>query len=79
MIKLIAFTNEAELMELTGLSRNSLWDNGFNLDDWDIGFQVDTQIDYTNLWWLENAMSNYCVGYEEIQYNGKYYYLVYHA
>jgi hypothetical protein len=38
MVKLIVFDTEEELMELTGLSENELWKNGFNLDDWDIGF-----------------------------------------
>lgn len=36
MVKLIAFDTEEELMELTGLSEDELWINGFNLDDWDI-------------------------------------------
>lgn len=79
MTKIIAFTSDDELTELTGLTYEELWDNGFNLDDWDIGFQVGTKIDNTNLWWLELTMSNYCVGYDEIQYNDKYYYIVHHA
>lgn len=79
MTNLIAFEKESELTELTGLSRDELWKNGFNLDDWDIGFQSDKKIDYANLGWLENRMDNYCCGYSEVQYKGKYYYLVYHS
>lgn len=44
MVKLIAFDTEEELMELTGLSENELWKNGFNLDDWDIGFQTEIKL-----------------------------------
>lgn len=79
MTNIVAFENDDELIELTGLSYDELWDNGFNLDDWDIGFQSDKRIDYRNLWWLEQSMSNYCVGYDEVEYNGKYYYLVHHS
>lgn len=79
MTNLIAFEKESELTELTGLNHDELWENGFNLDDWDIGFQSDKKIDVYNLAWLENRMDNYCCGYSEVQYNGKYYYLVYHS
>ena len=79
MTNLIAFTKESELTELTGLNHEDLWDTVFNLDDWDIGFQLDTKIDGTHLWWLQDRMDCYCCGYEEVQYNGKYYYLVYHS
>lgn len=44
MVKLIAFDTEEELMELTGLSEDELWENGFNLDDWDIGFQSEIKL-----------------------------------
>lgn len=44
MVKLIAFVTEEELIELTGLSEDELWDQGFNLDDWDIGFQSDIKL-----------------------------------
>lgn len=36
----IIFTSEKELQKLTGLSHDELWDNNFDLDDWDIGFAV---------------------------------------
>jgi hypothetical protein len=44
MVNLIAFDTEEELMELTGLSEDELWENGFNLDDWDIGFQSEIKL-----------------------------------
>lgn len=44
MVKLITFETEKELEELTGLTQKDLWNVGFNLDDWDIGFQSDTKL-----------------------------------
>lgn len=42
MIKDLTFFEDAkELEELTGLSHEELWDNGFNLDDMDWGFVVE--------------------------------------
>lgn len=41
MINLVMFNTEKELIELTGLSHEELWDNGFDLDDWDVGFLSD--------------------------------------
>ena len=79
MTNIIAFENEKELTQLTGLSNKELWDNGFNLDDWDIGFQSDKKINFSNLSWLWVAMDNYCCGYNEVEYMGKYYYMVYHS
>lgn len=38
MVNLIAFDTEKELCELTGLTESELWEKGFILDDWDIGF-----------------------------------------
>lgn len=43
MVKLITFETVQELEELTGLTEE-LWNIGFNLDDWDIGFQSDTKL-----------------------------------
>ena len=80
MIDCIIFTTEEELQELTGLDHEELWEAGFNLDDWDIGFCCDKKLRKNKEWWLLNQMSNYCCGYREIvKYKGKYYYLVYHA
>lgn len=41
MMNMTVFTTREELSQLTGLDRNALWDAGFNLDDWDIGFCCD--------------------------------------
>lgn len=71
------FTTEKELSKLTGLNHEQLWDSGFDLDDWDIGFQSDKPLPEYN--WLRNRMDSYCVGYNELALGGKWYYLVYHA
>jgi hypothetical protein len=47
MVNLIVFETEKELCELTGLTREGLWNKGFILDDWDIGFQSDTKLHRT--------------------------------
>ncbi len=43
MYNLVMFNTLEELRELTGLSDsdNALWCAGFDLDDWDVGFQSD--------------------------------------
>lgn len=47
MYNIKMFTTEEELLELTGLSdRNELWNVGFNLDDWDVGFCSDRPLDH---------------------------------
>lgn len=79
MQQIIAFETEEELQKLTGLNRNELLNNGFNLDDWDIGFQSNKRLGNDNLWWLINAMQGYCCGYELVKYKNKYYYIVYHS
>ena len=69
------------------------WDAGFNLDDWDICIESDTRLlkresDGYGCWWdepvdeaywLVRQMENYCCGYTEVEYNGKWYYTVHHA
>lgn len=78
MQNLTMFSEAEELLELTGLpDRDSLWDNGFDLDDWDVGFCSDKPI--KSDCWLEWRMGGYCVGYKMTEYGGKYYYLVYHG
>ena len=70
----------------------ALWEVGFNLDDWDVCFESDIRLfkEYTEdgetwiepiseAWWLANRMDQYCVGYNEVEYNGKWYYTVHHA
>lgn len=70
----------------------ALWEAGFNLDDWDVCFESDTRLfeDVSDgkevwqepigeAWWLVFKMENYCVGYTEVEYNGKWYYTVHHS
>ena len=70
----------------------ALWDAGFDLDDWDVCFESDTRLiekisDDDETWaepkddayWLVRQMENYCCGFDEVEYNGKWYYLVHHA
>ena len=77
VIQYVMFTTEKELSELTGLSHDELWNNGFNLDDWDIGFRCDKKLNPNN--WLLKQMDNYCCGFKMTEYQGFYYYMVYHA
>jgi hypothetical protein len=45
MIRDLTFFNSVEdLEQLTGLSRNELWEHGANLDDWDYGFCCSQQL-----------------------------------
>lgn len=70
----------------------ALWDAGFNLDDWDVCFESDTRLleEYSEgdetwtepkdeAWWLVAKMDSYCGGFDEVEYNGKWYYMVHHA
>ena len=71
----------------------ALWNAGFNLDDWDMCIESDTRLlmevhsaggdTWTEpkgeAWWLVNQMDGYCVGYKEVEYNGKWYYTIHHA
>lgn len=76
MINCKIFTAEKELSELTGLNHDQLWEEGFDLDDWDIGFCCEKKLTAK---WLLNQMSDYCCGYDVVYYNGNWYYLVYHS
>ena len=71
----------------------ALWDAGFDLDDWDMCIESDTRLlceinsaggdswlePISEAWWLVNQMDGYCCGYNEVEYNGKWYYSVHHA
>ena len=35
------FDKEADLQQLTGLTHEQLWEQGFDLDDWDWGFAAE--------------------------------------
>lgn len=58
MLNLVVFETEEELCELTGLTEKELWENGFNLDDWDIGFQSEVQLHKTPT--EEDVECGYC-------------------
>lgn len=47
MLNLVVFETEEELCELTGLTEHELWKKGFNLDDWEIGFQSEVKLHKT--------------------------------
>lgn len=74
----IILDTEEDLMKQTGLNHKELWSNGFNLDDWDICFCSDKELD-DEFWWLQCRMESYCCGYEVTEYNNVNYYMVYHA
>lgn len=50
MYNLKMFTTREELRQLTGLPSDNydkaLWDNGFDLDDWDVGFESDKPLEH---------------------------------
>lgn len=76
------FSKESELSELTGLNHEQLWDAGFDLDDWDFGFVSDTEFNWDDTsyeFFMITKMESYCVGYRYVEYNGKHYYMDYHA
>ena len=77
MINLVMFNTVEDLATLTGLSTDNhnqaLWDAGFDLDDWDIGFQTDDPLDAYTLAFL--IPKEFMI----VGYNGKYYHMFYHA
>ena len=89
MITLRITDNREDIRRWTGLPSDNydeaLWNAGFNLDDWDMCIESDARLvdDYgnsqTDAWWLVNQMDAYCCGYNEVEYNGKWYYTVHHA
>lgn len=93
MIELKMLTTEDDLQKVTGLTHDELWEQDFDLDDWDVCFVSDIPLTDTDrdeddyCWeepiedahWLIYRMENYCVGYEHTEYNGKHYYMVYHS
>ena len=90
MITLRITDNIEDIRQWTGLPSDNydevLWNVGFDLDDWDMCIESDVRLvdDYgdtymTEAWWLVNQMDAYCCGYNEVEYNGKWYYTVHHA
>ena len=82
MLNCVFFDTEAHLQKLTGLNHEELWKNGFNLDDWDFGFCCEKPFNTvkrnSHVIFL-TILDSYCCGYEEVYYDGKYYYIVYHS
>lgn len=80
---------------MTGLTEDELWQKGFNLDDWKIGFQSEVKLHKTPTkkdianelialfdlptHWLMSQMNAYCVAANYVFLNGKHYYTVHHA
>lgn len=94
MIKLRITDNREDIRKWTGLSDDKLWNVGFDLDDWDICFESDTRLvervdsdedgdrwvePVDEAWWLVHRMEEYCCGFNEVEYNSKWYYTVHHA
>lgn len=89
MITLRITDNREDIRRWTGLPSDNydeaLWDAGFVLDDWDICIESDVRLvddwgnSQTDAWWIVNQMDGYCCGYNEVEYNGKWYYTVHHA
>lgn len=84
MISIRITDNRDDIRKWTGLPDDNhdeaLWDAGFDLDDWDICIESDSRITEdgeANWLWLQ--MGSYCCGYNEVEYNGKWYYTVHHA
>lgn len=90
MVNLTWFESEQDLQKLTGLDHNGLWDAGFDLDDWDFGFVTDEKLrldvyDYCDYncgyYYLikQLVMNNFALEPTCTEYNGRYYYMCYHA
>lgn len=85
----IFFDNERQLQTLTGLDHKGLWDAGFNLDDWDYGFvTVEEWPDPDGMWsadvpeyqWhLPMLISGNCCAFTHTEWQGRHYYMRYHA
>lgn len=78
LTKIVGFSTEKELQQLTGLNHEQLWDNDFDLDDWDFGFQTDKPLDVGQKW-LDYQLDMYCCGCKHTEYDSKHYYLAYHS
>lgn len=83
------FHTEEQLSALTGLSHDALWEAGFNLDDWDFGFvTVQEWPDPESMWggdhhyyqwYILNLLSCNCCAVEHVEWQGRHYYMRYHA
>ena len=106
MKTIIAFSSRKEIFEILGWPytgdyktdeplTDKLWDAGFNLDDWDIGFacreplgkqvsdedyEYDTWFEWDeDIFWLGSQMDSYCVGCHHCEFEGWHWYTVHHA
>lgn len=88
MINLTWFESEKDLQRLTNLYHGSLWNNGFDLDDWDFGIMTDQKLDMhvedsgdmdCGYYYLIKALNNSAYATREVYFNGKYYYMRYHS
>lgn len=75
MINCIYFDETEELSKLTGLNRTELWENGFDLDDWDYGLCCNRKFPKYSMF-LERLAICAC---KCTKFGGKYYYLFYHS
>ena len=85
MLNVTFFESVEELEELTGLTEDELWAQGFDLDDMDFGIaaekglrEYDISAPYYEMW-LTSRMDEHCVGYHHVVLGGKHYYTVHHA
>lgn len=93
MINLRMTDNREDIRAWTGLPADNydeaLWEAGFNLDDWDVCFESDKRLvqecgedgdtwlePIGEAWWLVHQMGGY---FNEVEYNGKWYYTAHHA
>lgn len=92
MIDLRMISTREDLISETGMTADELWDAGFDLDDWDVCFVSGTRLLETyeekgdtwdepieDAYWLVMRMETYCVGYDEVMHDGKWYYTAHHA
>ena len=84
MISLKVTDNREDIREWTGLPGDNhdeaLWNAGFDLDDWDMCIESEERLTFDGeASWLLNRMDLYCCGYNEVEYNGKWYYTIHHA
>ena len=83
------FHTEKQLQALTGLTHDGLWEAGFDLDDWDYGFvTVEEWPDPDGAWganvpeyqWhLPMLISANCCELAHMEWQGRHYYMRYHA
>ena len=90
MENVVFFETDGDLKKLTGVEDfKELWDEGWDLDDWDFGIQTEEDWDemdpnseyYDNWkhyyrWCMENMMNTFYIGH--YTHNGKHYYLKHH-